>query len=488
MLGKMRIQLNLAVISVALAASLIPDLVSAQGETTDAFEATYLVTFENTWTATTHPTNYPTSNAHWSPLVGGAHNGDVSFWEPGGIASQGIENMAETGSTGTLVSEITNSGEALNTVVGSRLPPSGQDPVDPGETTTIDLTVNKDYPLVTLVTMIAPSPDWFAGVHGESLLDRNGKWVASKVVTLYPYDAGTDSGTTYTSPNNDTNPQEPISSLQGVPPFSSAPVATLTFTRVNYSDLHLSNKVEPETDVTTQGQVTYTLTLDNTGDMDASGTLLTDTLPADTVFASWVVRSGGAIASGDTITWTGTVTQSGTLIFTYVATYTGLAFSERLTNTAEFAHPSGNSGQASAAFTVQPAPVLTLSKSGPSAAKSNAPITYTLSLTNSAPAAALATNVVITDTLPAGSNFASASHGGTLTGDTVEWQLGNLSGERTLQVTLVVTTGAIGFLFNQDYGARANGVASVPGDNLVSTSVTGTIRFPVYLPLIILGY
>jgi len=64
-------------------------------------------------------------------------------------------------------------------------------------------------------------------VNGVSLLDTNGDWISEIEMDLYPYDAGTDSGVDYTSPNNDTNPAEPISSLQGVPPFSSEIIGTI---------------------------------------------------------------------------------------------------------------------------------------------------------------------------------------------------------------------------------------------------------------------
>ena len=37
-----------------------------------------------------------------------------------------------------------------------------------------DVAVTTDHPRVTLVTMIAPSPDWFVGVSGLSLLDASG--------------------------------------------------------------------------------------------------------------------------------------------------------------------------------------------------------------------------------------------------------------------------------------------------------------------------
>ena len=58
---------------------------------------------------------------------------------------------------------------------------------------TLDFEISRDFSLVTLVSMLAPSPDWFVGMSGLNLIE-NGDWVAEKVVVLQPWDAGTDSG------------------------------------------------------------------------------------------------------------------------------------------------------------------------------------------------------------------------------------------------------------------------------------------------------
>jgi hypothetical protein len=81
--------------------------------------------------------------------------------------------------------------------------------------------------------MIAPSPDWFVGVSALSLME-NGQWVDTKTVTLFAYDAGTESGEIYTSADEDTEPQEPISKLT-TPPFlvggDIVPMGTFAFER-----------------------------------------------------------------------------------------------------------------------------------------------------------------------------------------------------------------------------------------------------------------
>jgi hypothetical protein len=42
-----------------------------------------------------------------------------------------------------------------------------------------------------------PTPDWIVGVSGLNLCNRDCTWAEQKVVDLYPWDAGTDSGISY---------------------------------------------------------------------------------------------------------------------------------------------------------------------------------------------------------------------------------------------------------------------------------------------------
>jgi hypothetical protein len=64
--------------------------------------------------------------------------------------------------------------------------------------------------LLSLVSKIYPSPDWFVGVSDLELCLENGQWIENKEINLYPYDAGTDSGATYTAPDQPTLPLEAI--------------------------------------------------------------------------------------------------------------------------------------------------------------------------------------------------------------------------------------------------------------------------------------
>ncbi|MFH2051543.1 MAG: spondin domain-containing protein [bacterium] len=185
---------------------------------------TYRVDFEATWSAETHPQSFP-GFPHFSPLIGGTHDTSVTFWQVGQPATLGIQRMAEWGATSPLDQEIQaaiNQGAAGQVIqTQSAFVPS------PGtESTTF--TAGLDHPLVSLVTMIAPSPDWFVGVSGLSLWDGSA-WINTLTVELYGFDAGTDSGPNYSSPDQPTVPPVPISVITAGPLTSGGSVGTFTF-------------------------------------------------------------------------------------------------------------------------------------------------------------------------------------------------------------------------------------------------------------------
>lgn len=166
--------------------------------------ASYTVIFTATWSATTHPVDFP-ANAHFSGLIGATHNQDVVFWRNNELASAGIQDMAERGRKSPLSEEV----DTAITEGSARFKLSGDGiDVSPGNVS-LDFTVSVDHPLVSLVSMIAPSPDWFVGVADLQLRDGD-DWVDSLRVELYAWDAGSDDGVTYASANAPSTPHVPI--------------------------------------------------------------------------------------------------------------------------------------------------------------------------------------------------------------------------------------------------------------------------------------
>lgn len=196
------------------------------------YTAQYRVVFDATWSQSTHPTNWP-ANPHFSGLVGATHNGNVHFWRDGEAASEGIRLMAELGQKTTLLNEIAPA--ITNGTADFQLSGGGINPSPGSVSLTFPQAMRRDFPLVTLVSMIAPSPDWFVGVDSLNLIE-NGQWVTNKVVTLYGKDAGTDSGTTYTSPDQVTVPRGVVTQFTEFPAIQNGvivPFGTFTFTRLD---------------------------------------------------------------------------------------------------------------------------------------------------------------------------------------------------------------------------------------------------------------
>ena len=97
---------------------------------------------------------------------------------------------------------------------------------------TVQFSVSQAFPRLTLVSMVAPSPDWFVGVAGLELFD-GAVWVSNAVVTLYPLDAGTDDGPSYLSPDADSSPHVPISTISSGPLGNATPLGTFTLQRLD---------------------------------------------------------------------------------------------------------------------------------------------------------------------------------------------------------------------------------------------------------------
>ena len=195
---------------------------------------TYELTFEALWSATDHPTNFPDgiwpdvpSAAHYSPIIGASHAEAMTIWATGEMATEGVENVAETGNREVLETMIDGSPNVLSKILHPAGFASPDVTVGP-----ITFEVDADHPLVSFVTMVAPSPDWFAGVTRLDLRDGDG-FVDSITVDLFAYDAGTEDGTMFSTDNPDTDPQGTIAMVDQAALFGgTAPIGRATITRV----------------------------------------------------------------------------------------------------------------------------------------------------------------------------------------------------------------------------------------------------------------
>jgi hypothetical protein len=189
----------------------------------------YEVRFERSWSAETHPQDFPLL-AHFSPVIGVTHNGHFEPFQAGATATPGIERLCEEGKHQPLDAEIRSAvskGEA-----GALIETSDPLRSVPGTART-SFEIDTLHPMVSIAAMIAPSPDWCA-IASDVALFENGEWVATKTVTLQAWDVGTDSATSYRALDSDSQPRGAIE-LNGLPYFvrngQRVPVGTVTFVR-----------------------------------------------------------------------------------------------------------------------------------------------------------------------------------------------------------------------------------------------------------------
>jgi len=167
--------------------------------------------------------------------------------------------------------------------------------------------------------------------------------------------------------------------------------------------------------------VTYTITVTNVGDQDASATVLTD--PIDTVLATFISATGGGTDTANVVTWNlGTLaggggTTSVQVTVQIVAPLPPLVTT--LTNTASATFnqtlsgndPTPANNSASVTISVPDSPDMAVSvASSTDQVRLGDVFTYTLDVTDIG--YRNATGVTVTDVIPVGVDFVSASDGG----------------------------------------------------------------------------
>ena len=158
-----------------------------------------------------------------------AHPADMAPWEVGGIASDGLKMLAETGDSAALIGE----GEAMgfNVIASSFNDIAGlvvAALLDPN--TSEGITVSLDQPCLSYAQRLDPSSDWFMGFASVCAVDEDGNWLEELALTANMFDAGTAEGEPYMAASGPTNPQQPISKVESTPWDENA-VTTIRATR-----------------------------------------------------------------------------------------------------------------------------------------------------------------------------------------------------------------------------------------------------------------
>lgn len=228
--------------------------------------------------------------------------------------------------------------------------------------------------------------------------------------------------------------------------------------------------------------LTYTIRVSNTGDSPASDVRLIDTLPLIGVVSYKSVTSSQGICSPlapDVISCTlGTILTNTNAVVTIVVTPTAAG---NIFNNASVSAGGGPGDSDDELTAIEGATDLTISKTDfPDPVVVGTPLTYTLVVSNSGPAAAA--SATLTDTLPASVILGPLPSGCTPGAPTFTCTLGYLDVYSSTTLSFVVTPTVLGVITNTAGITVTPGATDPgPGDNLATQPTT--VNAPVDLAI-----
>ncbi|MDI6791778.1 MAG: right-handed parallel beta-helix repeat-containing protein, partial [bacterium] len=437
---------------------------------------TYTITYENTGEigttggviTDTIPTN--TTFASCSPGTS-SQSGQVLTWNIGNLAVDGphtitltvvvndtlpygtanIVNIATIADDGSDSDVTNNSGTDTDTVVAypdvtiiSKT--DGTATASPGDTLTYTITYQNTGEIgatsVVVTETIPTNTTYVSNTGGGSYsggvvtwtigtLEADGPHQVSVTVTVNnPLPQGTTNITNTATIADDGSDSDPANNS-----------ATDTDSVDAQPDVTITSKTDGA-DTASQGDtLTYTITYRNTGEMNATGVVITDTIPTNTTFVS---ASAPGSESGGVVTWNiGSLGVDGShqVTLTVVIDNSLPQGTTNIVNTATIADDgsdsdaTNNSGTDTTSVTVQPDVSITKTD-GRRKAWPGSTLIYNITYENIGDTGAV--SVVITDTVPDHTSFVSATEPYNIVSEVVTWNIGSLDANDSGQVTLTV--------------------------------------------------
>ncbi|PKV51821.1 putative repeat protein (TIGR01451 family) [Aquimarina sp. MAR_2010_214] len=416
----------------------------------------------------------PTGVTYVSDTGSGAYVSATGVWTVGTINSTGVATLNIVASV-----DVGTSGDTItNTVTGVSLDQTDNNttPDDPSE----DIVVNNVVDLVVAKTVDNGTPNEGSNVTYTITVTNNGPAQATNVVltdvlpTGVTYVSDTGSGAyvsatgVWTVGTINSTGVATLDIVASVDVGTSGDTITNTVTGVSLDqtdnnttpddpseDIVVNNVVDLVVAKTVDNgtpnegsNVTYTITVTNNGPAQATSVVLTDVLPAGVTYVS--DTGSGAYVSATGVWTVGTINSTGVATLNIVAsvdvgtsgdtitnTVTGVSLDQTDNNTT----PDDPSEDIVVNNVVDLVVAKTVDNGTPNEGSN---VTYTITVTNNGPAQA--TNVVLTDVLPAGVTFVSATPAVDYNAAVGVWTVGtiNSTGVATLDIVASVDVGTSG--------------------------------------------
>ncbi|OEK00001.1 hypothetical protein BFP97_00005, partial [Roseivirga sp. 4D4] len=219
--------------------------------------------------------------------------------------------------------------------------------------------------------------------------------------------------------------------------------------------------------------VTFTVTATNNGGDAATNLQVLDQLPSGYTFVS-STSTQGTFTSGTGIWAIGTLPKDGVVTLEVVATVLANGVFDNTASVNSLDQVDGVSGNDTATATVDaPRADLSLDKTVSSTSPNVGDvITFTVTLTNNGPDVADATGIEVTDQIPTGYTFGTATPSqGTYTAGTGVWAVGTLAKDATATLTITATVLAAGDFTNTATVTGNDVYDPNSGDNTASASI-----------------